>query len=184
MDIESYLAFDTREQKIIEESVNRVKSEKLKGFYYELLANNEFSYIVKLKNKEVSFYDSVDCSEILNKAIKDMSNSLFRESVKNFIENLYKIDNSEHEFIKEIFIEKIVKNILEIELRKMTPEEIQSSPFHQKTLELGMELLINNPQYVDKFFLLENKEFLSAIKVIELSNKLPIKNNTEKKNKI
>ena len=91
MDIESYLAFDTREQKVIEESVNEVKSEKLKGFYYELLANNEFSYIVKLKNKEVSFYNSVDCSEVLNQAIEDLSNSLSRKSVKAFIENLYKI---------------------------------------------------------------------------------------------
>ena len=184
MDVESYLAFDTREQKIIVESVNEVKSEKLKGFYYELLATNEFSYIVKLKNKEIPFYDSVDCSEVLNQAIEDLSNSLSRKSVKTFVENLYKIENSEHEFIKEIFIEKVVKNILEIESNKMTPTQLQGSPFHLKTLELGMDLLISNPQHVGKFLLVERKEFLAAIQIINLSNKLPVKNNTEKKNKI
>ena len=184
MDKTEYLEFSSREKAQIFEVEREIKATKLWSFFIELLANNELEYVNKLVNKEVSFYEELNTLEILNKSIEDMSNSIFRDWVVSGIENIRKIEDEKYNYLKDIFIEKIIKNLKEIENKQFTPDQLNGSPFHKRTLELGLELLIENIQYVENFKSINLEEYNKVINVIELSNKLPIKNISDKKPKI
>jgi len=184
MDKSEYLEFSSREDAKIYEFKRELKETKLGSFFIELLANNELDYINQIIHKEIKFYEEVNALTILKKSIKDISDSLSREFAQKSIEHIRKIENQNHEYIKEIFFENLIKNIQEIEERQYTPAQLQGSGFHQKTFELGLELLAENPHYVKSFKILQLEEYKKLIQLIELSNKLPAKNISGKKTKI
>lgn len=188
MDKKEYLEFSARDFQKIHEVENEIKETKLRSFYIELLANNELDDIHDLINKKIQFYEELNATLILEKAIEDISNSLFRDLAKEAIHNIRNINEEKHLYIKNILVEKIVKNIKEIEKQEFTEVQLQFSPFHKKTLEIGLELLLESPNFIDLFKTIEIKEYKKIIEKIELNEKLndkfPIKKQTEIKHKI
>ena len=128
MNKSEFLKFSNGEQAEINEKINEVKEAKLKMFFLELLSNGEFDYVVKIVNRKIQFYAELKTMELLNKTLEDMSNSISRNSVIDAIGYINKIEKEEHKFIKEIFIDKVLINIKEIE--GFTQVQLSGSPFH------------------------------------------------------
>lgn len=184
MDKSEHLEFSSHEKKQIHEFENKLKEEKLAHFFMELLANNELDYINQILHKKIPFYSELKVINIFKNRMEDMSNSIFRETVVKAIENIKNIEDKKYVYIKRLLIKKVIKNVKEALRQGYTLDEMQGSPFHKRTLELGLELLTENPQYIEEFKSINLEEYKKTIQVIELSNKLPIKNVLIKKPKI
>lgn len=184
MDKTEHLEFSNREKDEIKIFENEIKEKKLANFLMELLANNDLEYINQILHKKIPFYSELKVITIFKKRMEEMSNSIFREKVVKAIENIKNIEDKKYIYIKQMLIKQVIKNIKETLKQGYTQNQIEGSPFHKRTLELGLELLIENTQYIEQFKSINLEEYQKTIQVIELSNKLPAKNIIIKKPKI
>lgn len=182
MDKSEHLKLSSREQAQIHTFMNQLKEDKLRAFLFELFENNELEYITQLAENKIPFYEELNSRKILNKIIEDISNSPFK--LPQSIKNIEKISLDRFSFIKEIFVDNVVKNILEIEIQKTGSTIAETSPFYKKTLELGLSLLLENHQYVDKFKKINIEDFAVLVRKITLENNLSSENMSRKKLKV
>lgn len=179
MNMSEYLELNSTEKEKLFNFEIELKEEKLKNFFFQLLKHNQWDDIINILDKKVPFYELTKNDEIFNITMRDISYSLFK--CDNIINNIHKIYIKEHFFIKEMLTKYVVENMIKIQ---EIPEVKRQDPFHIETISLAKKLLIENPR-LSQLYKDVNIEEIKVIKnMVELNEKLPVKNQQDKKLKL